>query len=508
VATSVFPLGVPRGAETTVRVLGVHLGKERMARVKVPADAVPGSRVPVPFTVGGVAPLGTNSVVVGEFSETANEDRGGRLSVPGTANGVLGTNGAEQTWSFSARKGQRLLVEVQANRLGSPLDSLIEILDDKGQVVPRATLRCLARTWVAFRDHDSRGPGIRLETWSELAMNDYLLVGSELVRIKTLPRNPDDDCQFFSEAGQRLGFLGTTPTHHPMGQPMYKVSVHPPGITFPPNGLPVVTLPYRNDDGGPGFGRDSRLVFDVPADGSYSVRVMDSRGEGGPAHAYRLTIREPRPDFTVSFTPTTPAVYRGGAVPVRVSVQRIDEFAGEIRLKAVGLPAGFSAPETTVPADENSTAFALWADVGAKSPAKGTAWKLEARATIKGKEVLRTAEGGTPSVVEPGDLVTTTVQSEVTVRAGGEARVTVRVERRNGFKGRVPIDVLGLPHGVQVLDVGLNGILITEAESVRTFVLRSEPWVEAMEHPIVVLTRREGKGSEHAARSVLLKVVK
>jgi hypothetical protein len=59
-----------------------------------------------------------------------------------------------------------------------------------------------------------------------------------------------------------------------------------------------------------------------------------------------------------------------------------------------------------------------------------------------------------------------------------------------------------------VLDVGLNGILITEAETTRTFVIRAEPWVEPTTHPFVVFARREGKNTEHAAKSVLLKVVK
>jgi hypothetical protein len=57
-----------------------------------------------------------------------------------------------------------------------------------------------------------------------------------------------------------------------------------------------------------------------------------------------------------------------------------------------------------------------------------------------------------------------------------------------------------------VLDIGLNGILITESETTRTFVIRAEPWVEPMAHPFVVLARREGKNTEHAARSLLLRV--
>jgi hypothetical protein len=339
-------------------------------------------------------------------------------------------------------------------------------------------------------------------------MNDYLLVGSELIRIRALPRNPDDDCQFFSAGGQRLAYLGTSSTHHPMNAPMYKVSIHPPGTTFPPNGLPLVTLYHRNDDGGAGFDKDSRLTFDPPADGEYQVRVGDSLGHGGSQYAYRLTVRPPRPSFNVSLTPTAPAVSKGGALPISVNADRLDGFDGAIELRLENLPPGFSAPATTIPAGENSTSFALYAEPTAAVPASSAPLKLIARAVIDGKEVVREATGGLPKVQEPGDIVTTTEQAEVTIRPGGEVRVTVQVERRNGFKGRIPIDVRGLPHGVRVLDVGLNGILITEKDTTRTFVLYAEPWVEPTEHPIVVFARREGKNTEHAARSVLLKVAK
>jgi hypothetical protein len=134
--------------------------------------------------------------------------------------------------------------------------------------------------------------------------------------------------------------------------------------------------------------------------------------------------------------------------------------------------------------------------------------KLIARTIIDGKEVVREATGGLPKIIEPGDIVTTTEQAEVTLKPGGEVRLTVKVERRNDFKGRIPLDVKGLPHGVRVLDIGLNGILITPQETSRTIAIYAEPWVEEMTHPFVVFARREGKNSEHAAKSVLLRVAK
>jgi hypothetical protein len=222
------------------------------------------------------------------------------MHVPGSADGIFTRPSEAQTAQFHAKKGERLLVEVLAQRAGSPVDSVIEILDPAGKPVPRAALRCTARTSVTFRDHDGRGAGIRLDAWNELGVDDYLYANGELMRILELPRGPDDDCQFYQRGGQRIGFLGTTPTYHSMGLPVYRVEIHPPGTKFPPNGMPVLTLNYRNDDGGPGYGKDSRLFFDPPADGTYQVRVTDARGAFGPTHAFRLTVRHPKPDFSVT----------------------------------------------------------------------------------------------------------------------------------------------------------------------------------------------------------------
>jgi hypothetical protein len=509
VITSVFPLGLQRGTESRIDVAGVNLGGVRSVQVKAEANAAIGSKLPVNVATPYGPALGDKSVVVGEFPESTDEDTSVlATAVPRTCNGQIERPGATHTWRFAAKKGEKLLVEVNARRLGSALDSFIEILDEAGKPVPRAVLRCQAKTAVTFRDHDNVGAGIRIEAWTELAINDYIYVGSELLRIRNLPPNPDADCDFYSQAGARLGFLDTTPTHLSMGTPMYKVSIHPPGTTFPPNGMPVFTLAYRNDDGGPGFGRDSRIHYEAPADGTYQVRVGDARGLGGSNFAYRLTVRRPRPDFTVSFNPNAPAVWKGGAIPVSASANRIDGFDGEIGLRLDNLPSGFSAPATSIPRGENSTTFALSADATAAPPAKGAPpLKLVAWAMIAGKKVVREVQAGLPQVKDGGDLVTATEQSEVTVKPGGEVRLTVRIERRNGFQGRVPIDVRGLPHGVRVLDIGLNGILITETETVRTMVIYVEPWVEATVHPFVVLARREGKGTEHAAKSVLLKVM-
>ncbi len=510
VVTGVFPLAVQRGRTTAILIEGVNLGSfaDMQKKVVVPADAAFGSRVPVPLADGPNTPVGKAEVVVTEFpSVVVDPLAGADLRVPGAADGILTKPREAQHVRFHAKKGERLVVEVLARRAGSPIDPVIEILDASGKLVPRAVLRAIAKTYTVFRDHDSSGSGIRIEAWNDLTIDDYMFVDGELMRIVEQPKTPDDDCQFYQVAGQRVGYLGTTPAHHSQGSSMYKVEIHPPGATFAANGLPVFPIHYRNDDGGPGYGKDSFLMFDATAEGTYQVRVTDARGAGSPAHAYRVTVRPPKPDFTVSFNPTAPAVWKGGAIPVNVTVTRMDGFDGEVRVELEGLPPGFHAPVAFVEAGHTTTAFALFASADATVPPK-TQLKLVARATVGGKEVVREAVGGMPSIAAVGDLVTKTRVSEIAIRPGHETRFVVDVERQGKFTGRVPVDVRGLPHGVRVLDIGLNGILITERESSREVVLYAEPWVKPMEHPIVVLTRSEGKNTEHAAKSVLLKVEK
>jgi len=508
VITGFFPLGVMRGRTADIHLEGVNLGSDRTAKLSMPASMVPGTFESLKFANRGERPLGNVNVVAGEFPAVIVDPvNGADLRVPGTADGILLKPNDAQIIRFAAKKGERLIVDVAARQLGSPVDSLIEIQDAAGKPVPRAVLRATARVWSTFRDHDAANPGIRLESWNELGIDDLLYGDGELMKIFALPKGPDDDCQFYTARGQRLGFLGTTPNAHAQGCPLYKVEVHPPGRTFPPNGLPTFDIPYRNDDGGPGFGKDSMLIFDPPADGVFQVKVRDGRGSGGPTHAYRLTVRPPKPDFSLGFAPGQPTVWKGGAVPIGFTATRSDGFDGPIRVRLAGMPAGFSAPEGLIQKDQLVTSVALFAEANATLAADAK-FKVIATATVNGKEIAHEVDGGPLKLSDPGDVIATTRQSAVSIRPGHETRLTVDIERRGDFKGRVPVEVRGLPHGVRVLNIGLNGILITERDASREIVIYAEPWVQPAAAPIVVLARSERKGTEHAAKSVLLNVAK
>ena len=287
---------------------------------------------------------------------------------------------------------------------------------------------------------------------------------------------------------------------------MYKVEIHPPGTSLLSNGLPTFELQYRNDDGGAEYGKDSFLVFEAPADGTYQVRTSDAHGGFGPLFSYHLNVRPPNPDFSVALNPKAPIVWKNGAVPVAVNISRRDEFDGPVRIRLEGLPTGFQASESVIESGQNSTSLALSSAANTVKPT--SAIRVVGQAMIGGREVIHEAIGEIPKLADPGDLETRTSARSLVIKPGHESRFTVEIDRRGQFAGRVPVEVRGLPHGVRVLNIGLNGILITERETRREIILFSEAWVKPMERPIVVLARSEAKNTEHAASPLLLKVEK
>jgi hypothetical protein len=528
--TGIFPIGVPRsGAEVVAS--GVNLGKA--ARIHVTADPsqpdAP-SLLISPSIPGGHA-LNRKSAALGSHPEVLegepNDDRpvAQRLAVPSTVNGRIWTsNGApadtgkrradHDIFRFSARKGQTLVFDVTAQQLGSPLDSIIEVLDAEGRVVPRATIRCLARTEIALNDPDSTRRSMRLATWNELATNDYVLVGDELLQIQSMPTHPDDDLVFRNYRGMRVPLLDTSGRSHAVGDAVYKVEIHPAGTRLESNGMPVFQVDYVNDDGGSRFGgKDSRLHFEAPADGDYFVRISDVRGLEGERFAYRLGVREPTPGFDLTFEPRSFNIPRGGRVSVTVTADRVDGFDGPIDVELRSLPRGLTATTGQIPPGSATTvlmvAAADTASFEAQKAALPSMYRADARyevpgvaaltlvgrATIDGRIVTREAQSTEPlsivALAPQPDLTVTTHTQRIEVPAGQEIALTVTVERHNGFTGRIPIAVLNLPHGVRVNDVGLNGVMITEQETTRTIHIIAEPWVQPQTQPILVVGRVE-----------------
>ncbi len=488
-----YPLGVRKGALSEVTVRGWHVA----SKLKVEGKASPDSE-----DVAILRPehsFDQLRLALGDEPEIVSQ--GGAISVPVTVNGRIAAPGAANDYRFQAHKGEQLVLEVNARRMNSDLDSYLEVLDAKGNPIERAVVRPVWQTSIVLRDHASSDRGLRIQAWDALQVGDYGMCGSEIIRVDALPLSPDADTEFQSFGGQRLTFFDTTGEAHAIDAPVYKVQIHPPGTKFSPNGLPVAHLYYRNDDGGPGYGKDSLVHFTAPADGEYIVRIRDVQGLGGDNYAYRLTVRHPRPDFRLSINPRNPNVPAGGTIPLTVTASRLDGFDGPIEVALEALPPGLHASTGTIRPGQNSTTLTLGADAGAK-----LADAVPLKATGKAGALVHMANPEDHlkliALMPHPDIVMTAETKEVTLEPGKTAEITVAISRQGDFRGRVPVEVRNLPPRVRVLDVGLNGVLITEDESRRSFTIEALPTAEPADQTIYVsgqIETRSGQQSSYAA---------
>jgi hypothetical protein len=133
--TSIFPLGAPAGAKTLVSVNGWNLPPTRVTMDAVRTE--PGvysvttsrgtlSATRVPFAVDTLP-----EVAEREPNNTTKDAQ--RLTLPVIVNGRIQAPGDVDVFAFQGKAGEPIVAEVQARRLGSPLDSSLELTDASGK---------------------------------------------------------------------------------------------------------------------------------------------------------------------------------------------------------------------------------------------------------------------------------------------------------------------------------------------------------------------------------------
>ena len=446
----------------------------------------------------------------------------------------------EDLFRFDAKKGEQWVIEINAQRQSSPVDSHIQILDAKGEMVPRVLLQAVRDSYFTFRGKDSSTSGdFRVHNWEEMELNELLYCNGEVVKLWLYPRGPDSGFKVYPGAGSRYTYFDTTATTHALGEPCYIVESFPVGTELIPNGLPVFTVHYENDDDAKRqLGTDSRLLFTAPETGEYILRVTDTRGFSGESFKYTADIRPRKPDFEVSLGGANPKVSPGGAREFSLKAKRLDDFNGEIQITIDGLPAGFHATSPiTIEAGQNEALGVIWADPDAVAPAEDVASSSIVRATaqIQGQSVehevnhlgkielapaakalvrIVPATGNVSSVdgrvVENPPEPTpwpTDEPVELVVEAGSTIAARVLIQR-DELKGRISFgnedSGRNLPHGVIVDNIGLNGLLIIEDQQERVFFLTAAKWVKPQSRLFHLRAKVDGN---QCSLPVLLRIV-
>lgn len=494
--TACHPLSIPAGVESQVQLVGYNLPAE--AKATLPAATGGEANVPVDANLyRSNKPL---RVVVGHLPEAHEIEPNDRpevamsVSAPVTVGGRIykhgdgpalaqaPAGGDVDLYRFESKAGQTWIIETDAARRGSPIDTKIEVLDATGKPVERVLLQAVRNSSLTFRGVNSQQPNdFRLENWEEMELNQLLYIGGEVGKLFRMPQGPDSGFVLYSAGGGRIGYYDTSGSAHALNDACYIVEPHPPGTPLVSNGLPIFSIAYANDDDGlRKLGRDSRLTFIAPADGAYLARVSDVRSAGGDRYAYRLTIRQPQPDFNVSIGGTNPVVRAGGARSISVAAERIDGFDGDITVEFSGLPPGFAVSSPVViPAGHLTADAAIYAAPDAPKPTAENAKTSQVAATaiVNGSPAVKPVNNlGEIKLAPKGNLTVRLEPAEITIAPGSSVAATLKIER-DKFDNRVSFNVENLPHGVIVDNIGLNGVLIPEGQTQRQIFLTARSWV-------------------------------
>jgi len=521
VVVGCFPLAVQANQDSRIELLGVNLPRDSSVSIKpkMPSETV----VPVDLEKFRLRkPL---TVVVTDIAAPLeaepNDDPAHAMNilVPGSVNGRIWPTREQSTaitqsskkptaassietdsdvFKFHAETGQTLVVETEAARRGSPLDTRIEILHYDGKPVERLLLQAVRDSHITFKAIDSVTDDLRVENWQEMDLRQYMYLQGEVCRIFRMPQGPDSGFQFYTSGGKRLNYFGTRPIAHALDEAAYIVEPHPPGTKLVPNGLPVFPLYYCNDDDAERkLGTDSRVLFTAPSNGVYLVRVTDSRGFSGDRFAYRLNIRGAVPDFKVTLNGANPTVNAGSGREFSVSADRIDGFDGDIIVSITNLPSGFAvSTPIVIQAGHLEAKGAVLASVDAKESMETNLppIKVTAVAVVNGTKTVKEVNSlGKIKVADKPKLYValdpydkeqtnfleraiTEKPMEITVIPGRSIPAWLKI-KRNGHEDLVTFTVENLPHGVIVDNIGLNGVLIPKDQNERQIFLTTAKWV-------------------------------
>jgi hypothetical protein len=233
---------------------------------------------------------------------------------------------------------------------------------------------------------------------------------------------------------------------------------------------------------------DSFLTATLPANGAYYVRLGDTQHNGGAEYAYRLRISAPRPDFALRVSPSSINASGGTSVPITVTALKKDGFDSDIALSLSGAPAGYTLGGGLVPAGQDHVRVTLTVPpVGAESgggrvfrpggPQEPLSLRVEGRATVQGKAVVRQAEPAEEMMqafayrhLVPADDLRVSVTGRggirsplrivspqpVRIPAGGTARVRVALPPAYLVFDKIEFELADPPDGLTLGEVSVG----------------------------------------------------
>jgi hypothetical protein len=396
--------------------------KDMAGRVTIAADAPLGMRYWRLWTSQGATPA--MKFQVGDLPEVVEEEIAGDpvptlVKLPVTINGRIFPREDVDLWSFKARKGQTVLCEVNAARLGSPLDAHLEILGPEGRRLAEADGGAAGDPVLGFT-----APA---DGMYQVRIHDVRLRGGQayLYRL-TLTTGPHVDSTY--PLGGRRG---------------HKVRLELIGQDLP-HGPVEVSLPaagprdfvHRLEVAGQ---RTNDFLLDLDD----LVEHLEVEPNDEPARVKPVSV---------------PAVLNGridrpGDVDHWAWSARKGEVF-ELDLRAARLGSPLDGVLTVL--DRSGKELARADSPGPQQPDPLLRFQAPADGTYLVRVQDRFASRGGPAFgyrlrvappVRP-DFRLNLQPDALTLPRGGQAKLKLQAERLGGFAGPIPLDIAGLPKGV------------------------------------------------------------
>ena len=286
---------------------------------------------------------------------------------------------------------------------------------------------------------------------------------------------------------------------------------------------------------------DPSYKFTSPADGKYRVRVLDNFGvsRSDPRMQYELRIRPEMPGIRLTaelrqvktananeIKIFSPVLRKSDALLVNVRVERLEGFAGEVTVKAEGMPAGVTCKASVIGPNQTiaSLIFESAADV---KPWEGVI-KINGSFELDGQVVTIPAKYGAVSwgtanktqvpayyrslnefnlsVIDSDDgaaFVTVGDGNVLETSRGGSLDVPVKITRGTGIEGDLKFVATNVPNEIKPADVTIKAaeneqtlaFKLTNANAkpgLYTFYLKADGKVKRAPNPAVV-TRAEAR---------------
>ncbi|MCM8785203.1 MAG: PPC domain-containing protein [Candidatus Omnitrophica bacterium] len=136
---------------------------------------------------------------------------------------------------------------------------------------------------------------------------------------------------------------------------------------------------------------DSYIIFELPKDDIYYIKILDTQLNGGENYIYRIRVEKANPDFKIFIVPSSINIPISGTALFYVYVVKKDGFDEEIEITLKDAPSGLTLSGNKIPKGKDKICMTITAEPTFTYLNKPVPIKIEGIANIGGKIIKREA---------------------------------------------------------------------------------------------------------------------